>query len=75
MNMVQRTIKLTTCPMCGSANIKYVIEDRVYKVKNDIVRIPNVPRNKCFSCGEQFFGPESYEVINSFSIKKKTAVG
>lgn len=72
---MKRNIKLTQCPMCDSANIKYVIEDRVYTVRNDIVRIPNVPRNKCFSCGEQFFGPESYEVINSFSIKKKAAAG
>ena len=61
--------------MCDSSDIKYVIDDRVYKLKDGIVRIPNVPRNKCFSCGEQFFGPESYEVINAFSGKKKAATG
>lgn len=59
--------------MCNSSDIKYVIEDRVYKLKDGIVRIPDVPKNKCFSCGEQFFGPESYEVINAFSSKKKAA--
>lgn len=72
--MTKRTVKLTKCPMCKSSKIKYIVEDRIYKHKHGVTKIPNVPRQKCFSCGEQFFGPESYDVINAFSGKKKSAV-
>lgn len=59
--------------MCESKNIKHIVEDRVYKQKGSITRIPSVPRNKCFSCGEQFFSSESYDVINAHPSKKKSA--
>ena len=59
--------------MCDSAKIKYVIEDRIYKEKRGETRIPDVPRYKCFSCKEQFFGAEAYDVINAYSSWKKAA--
>lgn len=73
--MARNTIILKRCPVCDSSKIKQIVEDRVYFHKHKKIEIPNVPREKCFSCGEQFFGPDSYDVINAYRNKKKVAVG
>lgn len=62
--------------MCDSKEIREVIEDRIYEKNGKKVTVPNVPREKCFSCGEQFFDQDSFEVIEAFfEGKKKTAAG
>jgi len=74
--MTKRPIKLTQCPMCESSEIREIIEDRVYEKNGRKIIVPSVPREKCFSCGEQFFDQGSFEVIESFfEDKKKTATG
>lgn len=62
---------LTQCLSCDSPKIKYVIEDRVYIKDGKKIVIPKVPHEKCFSCGERFFGPDSYEVIEPFQEKHR----
>ncbi|MBI4041636.1 MAG: YgiT-type zinc finger protein [Deltaproteobacteria bacterium] len=75
--MFKKPIKLTQCPMCGSSEIREIVEDRVYEKLGKKVVVPDVPREKCFSCGEQFFDQDSFEVIESFfgKNKKKVATG
>jgi YgiT-type zinc finger domain-containing protein len=75
--MSKRPIKLIECPMCESSEIRIIIEDRSYKKPGEKrVVVPNVPREKCFSCGEQFFDQDSFEVIESFfENQNKTASG
>ncbi len=73
--MVKEIFKLKRCPSCYSSKIRWVIEDRIYVHENKKMRIPNVPREKCFSCWEHFFGPVSYKIINAYRNKKKIAVG
>lgn len=69
---------LGKCPDCDSPKIKDVIEDRVYIKDGKKIVIPKVPHEKCFACGERFFGPESYEVIEPYQekyrFKKRKAV-
>ena len=50
--MSKRPIKLTRCPMCHGKKIREIVEDRVYEKQGKKVIVPNVPREKCFSCGE-----------------------
>lgn len=76
--MFKRPIKLSQCPMCDSREIREIVEDRVYQKPGEkVVVVPNVPREKCFSCGEQFFDQDSFGVIEAFfeKKKKKTATG
>ena len=48
---------LGRCPSCDSSNIKDVIENRTYTNKDGKkFVIPKVPHEKCFACGERFFG-------------------
>ena len=62
--------------MCDSPEIREIIEDRTYEKEGEKVIVPNVPREKCFSCGEQFFDQTSFEVIETFfEDKKKSALG
>ncbi len=62
--------------MCESCEIREIVEDRVYEKNGKKVIVPNVPREKCFSCGEQFFDQDSFEVIEAFfENKKKAATG
>ena len=69
--MQNKSLKLTKCPFCNSSNFKEIIEDRVYEKQGKKVVVPNVPREKCFSCGEQFFGPVACQIIDDFFEKKE----
>ena len=74
--MAKQPSKLIQCPMCDSTNIKYIVEDRTYKKNGKKIIVPAVPREKCFSCGEQFFDQNSFEIIEAFfENTKKTATG
>ena len=74
--MAKQPIKLTRCPMCDSKKIREITEDRIYEKNGKKIIVPAVPREKCFSCGEQFFDQTSFEVIETFfENKKKAATG
>ena len=64
--------QLTQCLSCGSKKIKHIVKDRTYFNKNGKkIVIPKIPHEKCFSCGERFFGSDSFDIIEPFLEKNR----
>lgn len=67
-------MKLTTCPICESRNIKFVKNNIKFQTSKGRIIIPNVPRQKCFSCGEEFFDHHANLIIDKYRSKKKALI-
>lgn len=68
-------MKISTCPICGSHQIKKVTGKMTFKTPTGKVTIPKVPRQRCANCGEQFFDHEANKVLDRYREKtRKKAV-
>ena len=66
-------MQLKKCPVCGSPKIRLISEEFKAIVRGKKMTIPDVERQKCFSCGEEFFDHASNEKLDAFRRKSKAA--
>ncbi len=66
-------MQLKKCPICGSPKIRRICEEFKATVQGKKMVIPNVERQKCSSCGEEFFDHASNEKLDAFRRKRKVA--
>jgi YgiT-type zinc finger domain-containing protein len=66
-------MQLKKCPLCGSPKIQRINEDFKAVIHGKKRAIPDVERQKCFSCGEEFFDHTSNEKLDAFRRKSKAA--
>ena len=59
--------KWDLCPMCGSLKIKRVKKTLTFKIKNKMVKVPNLVFDECGSCKEQFFGEKANNKIDTYA--------
>jgi YgiT-type zinc finger domain-containing protein len=65
--------KLKKCPVCGSTKIHLIREEFKAIVQGKKMVIPYVERQKCFSCGEEFFDHKSNENLDAFRQKRRSS--
>ena len=65
--------KITRCPTCGSAAIRWVMQRWDYQTEKGRRLTPEVPHWKCGDCGERLFDRISHQVLDPWraSIRKK----
>jgi len=66
-------MQLKKCPMCGSSKIRIICEEFKAVVRGKKMAIPNIERQKFFSCGEEFFDHASNTKLDAFRQKRKVA--
>jgi YgiT-type zinc finger domain-containing protein len=59
-------MNLKKCPLCGSLKIKQVQEEFKARVGKRTIVIPSVKRQKCASCGEEFFDREANIILDRY---------
>jgi YgiT-type zinc finger domain-containing protein len=65
-HLIDAGMKINDCPMCGSKKLKVVSGKMVFQTPQGNVAIPRVTRQRCESCGEQFFDHESNKVLEQY---------
>jgi YgiT-type zinc finger domain-containing protein len=66
-------MQLKKCPICGSSKIRQICEEFKVTIQGKKMAIPDVERQKCNSCGEEFFDHASNEKLDAFRRKRKIA--
>jgi len=64
-------MKLTTCPNCASRKIKAFTGAMTFPTPQGVVTIPNVTREKCANCGEEFFDHAANAVLDQYRSSSK----
>jgi YgiT-type zinc finger domain-containing protein len=59
-------MKLKKCPACGSADLREVTSTFNARVGKKTINIPAVSRQRCASCGEEYFGHEANAVLDGY---------
>ena len=59
-------MNIKTCPLCGSAKIKQVRGEFKARTGKRIIIIPSVQRQRCDSCGEEFFDREANALLDIY---------
>jgi YgiT-type zinc finger domain-containing protein len=59
-------MKLTICPICDSSKIKTVTSKMSFQTPDGEIVIPKITRQKCETCGEEFFDHEANEVLDQY---------
>lgn len=59
-------MKLTTCPICASRKIKVSTGAITFQAAKGVVSIPNVKREKCENCGEEFFDHVANVILDQY---------
>jgi YgiT-type zinc finger domain-containing protein len=59
-------MQLKKCPACGSPKIRRSCEEFKATIHGKKLVIPDIERQKCFSCGEEFFDHASNEKLDAF---------
>ena len=59
------------CPTCGSSRVRAVSEDVVIRVRGVGHRFPEVPHEKCDSCGERIFGLEASKRFDALIPRRR----
>jgi YgiT-type zinc finger domain-containing protein len=57
--------KIATCPACGRRTLKRESGPYSFSVQGRELRIADLPRLSCTSCGETFFDRESHGVLDA----------
>lgn len=65
-----KTSTLTRCPSCGSRNIRRVHKPFRARVGTRTVAIPDLEREVCPDCKEEFFDRESNITIDAYCFGK-----
>ncbi len=66
-------MKLSRCPICESERIKVITGELTFQTHEGQTTIPNVKRQKCLSCGEEFFDHQANLVLDRYRCKKALA--
>jgi len=61
------TLKIKTCPTCGSDKIKRVTRDLPRQFKGQSYIVPMVEFYECLNCGEKVYDHEAMLKIESYS--------
>lgn len=67
-------MELKRCPICHSSKIERAKKELRYRLGNKVHRIPDITREICKSCGEEFFSREANKKIDSHLFGKLTRV-
>ncbi len=65
-----RTSTLTRCPSCGSRRIRRVRKIFRARVGTRIVAVPDLERETCPDCKEEFFDREANIAIDAYCFGK-----
>ncbi|MBI1997250.1 MAG: YgiT-type zinc finger protein [Deltaproteobacteria bacterium] len=65
-----KTSALRHCPNCGSRSIKRVRKPFRAKLKARLIVVPDVEREICPECKEEYFGREASIAIDAFCFGK-----
>ena len=65
-------MELSCCPICESNRIKIVKEKISFQTPEGGIVIPNVTRQKCLACDEEFFDHQANLVLDRYRGKKET---
>ncbi len=59
-------MKLTICPNCASRKIKIIAGTLTFQTPKGAVTIPNVKREKCENCSEEFFDHAANVILDQY---------
>ena len=65
-----KTSVLTRCPSCGSRTIRRVQKPFRARVGTRVVTVPNLEREICAECKEEFFDREANIAIDAYCFGK-----
>lgn len=65
-------MRLSCCPICESKRMKIVKGKISFQTPEGEIIVPNVTRQKCLACGEEFFDHKANLVLDEYRRKKKT---
>lgn len=65
-----KTSVLTRCPSCGSRAIRRVQKPFRARVGTRVVAVPNLEREICAECKEEFFDREANIAIDAYCFGK-----
>ena len=64
-------MKLSYCPFCESRKMKIVKGEISFQTPKGVTVVPDVIRQKCLTCGEEFFDHHANLVLDEYRCKKK----
>jgi len=64
---MKTTLRITSCPTCGSARIKRVRKKLTRNYRGQEYTVPAVEYYECPSCGEHVYDREAMRKIESYS--------
>lgn len=67
-------MELVQCPLCDAKPLRWTTSPYVVKSRGQTRTIPNVRRQKCISCGEEFFDEVANRVLDRYRGKRKRSV-
>lgn len=59
-------MQLKICPNCNSRKIKILMGTMTFQTAKGAVTVPNVTREKCENCGEEFFDHAANAVLDQY---------
>lgn len=59
-------MKLSRCPICESKKMKIVNGEISFQTPEGEVIVPNITRQRCLSCGEEFFNHQANLALDEF---------
>lgn len=68
---MKTAVSLVRCPRCGSRNIRRVTKSFHARVGTRQVTIPNIEREICADCKEEFFDREANIAIDEYCFGRK----
>jgi YgiT-type zinc finger domain-containing protein len=60
-----------TCPACGRRTLQRVVGALTFRVGTRRRTVPDVPRLRCSSCGEQVYDRESNRVLDAHRGRRR----
>ena len=64
-------MRLSGCPICESKKMKIVKGEVRFQTHKGEIVVPDVTRQKCLACGEEFFDHQANLVLDAYRRKNK----
>ena len=64
---------LKKCPLCGGSKMRRVARDLVFTRGGKKIKVSNIERDVCGSCGEEFFDRDANARIDAAVFKTRHA--
>lgn len=64
-------MKFSCCPICGANMIKVVSGKISFQTPRGKIIVPNITRQKCFACNEEFFNHQANLILDEYRCRKK----